>query len=346
MQTATGNVAAGALGPTVFRARAAAFRAPSNLARPAHFRDKVPVVARKSSSRVRQRDDVLDAGISIAPHESGDHDVVDFEQFRKDIIIPGGDKAEKSYRTWLARGNGNTDYDDIQALVHGFRHDFLYAITVEELERVTLDRDPTVRTGHALSDIDPKRECIRAVDDFNTPWAMQYLLHGFLERHRRIPRWEDFERFFKGAAKLRYYEPFKARFGYDRLSADEIHRFERALQWRIGNAYYSCLREIDLITRLRREYDLPVRYHMLADVQFKIDIWCENVLIAVYIKNERYRDGEDGRKVRLSDMLDVSNFQMLEIELEAPRRFGRPALVTPQGIEKTAEAIRSAMGRK
>jgi very-short-patch-repair endonuclease len=269
----------------------------------------------------------------------------DFEALRRDILVPGGARAARSYREWLERAQRNPDYGPVQAFVHAQRHDTLHALAVAEVERIAADPDPAVRTGHALGRIRKDEPGVIATRDFSTPWAIAYLLHGLLESMGRVPRWQDVDRHLRGAASSLYYGPFTQAFRYGSKSAQEIRAFERGFQYRVGNAYYSFLREVDLMARLREIHGLQVRYHVLADVHYRVDFWCRNVLVALWVENPRYRQGNEGRKPKPEHYLDASGFRLLRLELDRPdqRNSWRPMLFSTSQVAHAAEQIRAAL---
>ena len=70
----------------------------------------------------------------------------------------------------------------------------------------------------------------------------------------------------------------------------------RALHWRVGKFYYSAVREMELLCRLREEYNVSARYHIFANVLLRADFWLGDIIICTYFANPKYRDGQDGRK--------------------------------------------------
>jgi hypothetical protein len=270
-------------------------------------------------------------------------DRVLFDDVRCEIIVPGGDRAQRTLDDWLERKNAHPFYVYIQRLVQGIEHEFLMGLDRQAVDRVCRHPDPSIRTDHAIGDLRPK-DSIREVEDFTTPYTYSYMLHGMMEHFRILPRWSDFWAYFRGKADWAFYTPFKERFSLDPSDRDRWMAYHRALHWRVGNGYYSFLREVDLITRLRCDHGLPIRYHILADVLFRVDMWVGNVLVCVYIKNKTYRDQQFGRKKTVADLIDVSKFKVLHVDLEAPLVFGRPSLVPDAEVERLASVIRSELG--
>lgn len=72
----------------------------------------------------------------------------------------------------------------------------------------------------------------------------------------------------------------------------------RALYWRVGKFYYSAVREVELLCRLREEHNVSARYHIFADVLLRTDFWLGDIVICIYFANPKYRDGQDGQDGR------------------------------------------------
>lgn len=96
-----------------------------------------------------------------------------------------------------------------------------------------------------------------------------------------------------------------------------------AMLWRIGNSYYSFLRELFVIAALR-ERGVDLRCHPLADALFRVDCWFDRNVISLYIGNATYRDGVAGRKLDPRVLLGDAQppFRFREIRVGTPRRFG------------------------
>lgn len=262
------------------------------------------------------------------------------EMFKNDIIKPGGIVAEKNLSFWMQRAQ-KTEWVDIGTFVSNHDHKTLYQLTLDDINRVTKDRDPSIRTGHAIGNIHRGEVGVSRTEKFSTPWALVYLFHGLMERKGTLPRWEDFDNFLRGAARKRYYEPFMKAFDYPNQTEQSIVELERGFHYRAGNAYYSFLREIDLFTRLRIIYGLDVRYHLLADTQFKIDLWVKNVLVSLFIGNPTYRKGSLGRKSRVCEKLNIDNFHLLELDLKTGKSSsGYPLLASENEIIRAVDMIK------
>lgn len=113
--------------------------------------------------------------MSVSPVTS-----VSFDDFRHDLIDAGG-KAQQVYLSWHARPEARPDYRDVIFFVEGFVHRFLFTITEEMLE------ETMKRSEHALGDLKREEAEDRRIEDFDTPFALHYLFHMYLEEARSVP---------------------------------------------------------------------------------------------------------------------------------------------------------------
>lgn len=275
------------------------------------------------------------------------NDLVGMDQLMRDIVEPGGPRAERTLADWMARPTTmGPAYGPVQEFVLGMDHSVLHSLRVEDVEAATRWSSEEIAGRHALGDI-RKYEQIAEAEDFATPWTFNYIGQMWLQRNGRLPTWPEFDGFLRGEGLSLYYGPFRERFGFDamRNRPIELRRWERALRWRVGKGYYSFIREADLITRLRVEYGLAIRYHVLADALFRVDMWCGRVLIAVNVRNEVYKGSGEGRKKEPEAMFDTSGFALLRLELEAVAEFGQAKLVSPAETARAAAEIVHAAKR-
>lgn len=110
------------------------------------------------------------------------------------------------------------------------------------------------------------------------------------------------------------------------------------MRWRIGNAYYSFLREIYTIVELRHR-GLDLRAPPLTDAVFRVDAWMRDTVLHLYIRDDRFRDGEAGRKPHGDALLGGSGFRIVPIKLRTPIRYGRVHLPSPHDLDATAARL-------
>lgn len=261
----------------------------------------------------------------LAPTEVTLHDL------QSDLIRPSGPEAERVYLAWRSRTR-ISGYEEVIPFVEGFTHRFLYEITEDLLEEVKR------RSKHALGDLVREVVELEGMENFHAPFANQFLFHMYLEQQRRVPSWEEWWNWLKGEGSRFYIDVVKRERGYDALSQKAKDRMRDAVQWRLGKAYYSAFREIELLTRLRTRYGLPVKYHMLADVLFKVDFWLNQTLISIYFGNPKYREGTSGRKQHAEAILGRAYFTFPEVTLTR-QGHGRFWIVSNKDLEALVNAL-------
>lgn len=113
------------------------------------------------------------------------------------------------------------------------------------------------------------------------------------------------------------------------------------MRWRVGNAYYSFLREVYTIVELRsRGVDLQV--HPLADALFRVDCWTDRTAVSLRVGNPKFRAGAtQGRKppaVRiLADLQPPVEFA--DIELRPASEFGSVHLPAREQLDAMAARL-------
>jgi hypothetical protein len=257
-----------------------------------------------------------------------------FESFVK----AGGPVAEARLQKWNAKRSGPI-YRPVKEFLSSFRHDTLYKLDLFDIETVAGVIGGKPR--HALEGLVSADSKYDGVHNFSPPFAIEYLLHDCLERLGRMPRWADVVQYIFLDRRERYIEPFLSAFnlhGSPKASAGSPHM--KALQWRVGTAFYSFMREVHLLTALRQRHGLDVRYHVLADVEFKADLVAGETLLAVYVPNEDYRDGGRGRKLSIADANPGRS--TLEMRIEVRDKYGYPWIALPESVSKIAEKLKAA----
>lgn len=113
---------------------------------------------------------------------------------------------------------------------------------------------------------------------------------------------------------------------------------EEAMWWRLGNAYYSTLRELYVLA-VWRCMGQPVEYHVLADALFRADFWVEDTVISLFVINAQYRDGGGaGRKPHPAEILgDCAAFRFAELPRVTRHEYGTVHLPARKEIERFAK---------
>lgn len=247
-------------------------------------------------------------------------------------MAAGGVAASDRLRRWNERRR-TPEWRPVKKFLVGIRHDALHNLSLEDVQ-AAVDS-----TEHAIEEIRPAQGTYAGISDFCPPFAMEYLFHDCLEDLGRTPLWQDIKTYLFERKRDRYVEPFLAK--YRIASGSRDARLDSpyfiALKYRVGNAYYSFIREVHLMTVLRRKYGLDVRYHVFADVEYKSDLVAGDVLVALYVPNGRYRDGADGRKTSIATA--NPSRKTLSVTLAVRKDFGKPWLVTDEAIKDIAEKL-------
>ena len=140
-----------------------------------------------------------------------------------------------------------------------------------------------------------------------------------------------------GEGKSFYIAKVQERFSWrDLPDADRSH-LRDAVQWRLGKFYYSAFRELELFTKLRTRFELPVKYHILADVLLRADLWLDKTVVSLFFGNPQYREGTAGRKNRPQYFLEPG-FRFVEATL--PRQgFGQFWKVPDENLAELAQQL-------
>lgn len=164
-----------------------------------------------------------------------------------------------------------------------------------------------------------------------------------MEKLRRVPTWTDFEKFLFANPDLclKYF-----------WAAARIQPTTRAEGWpgdmmacirfRLGNFYYSFLREIHLIVILRRVYGLDVRYHTILDNEWKIDAVCGSVLIELYVPKEGLKGFTKERKQTCAEL--NPGRPVLVLTMKTRNTYGQCWRFTNDEIRHAALTLRAAGG--
>lgn len=251
--------------------------------------------------------------------------------------------AQEEYEQWSTGHRKDTVVPHVMA----HRTRVLYEISPEDIERI---RDLRDEEEHALGEIKRREgEAIEPIVNWEPDYAFAHVLHYALESLGYVPTWQQFRRFCfedsKAASML--WEP--AQRLRNELSRQGLSRLEtyKAMRWRVGNYYYSFLREIHVIAVLRRR-GVDVRFHPLADALFRVDAWWGRTALSLYVRNPRFKQGaSQGRKPRTEQILDAAwpAFSFETIELAPADKFGIVHLAKPAEISKVGDQLTRRYGR-
>lgn len=208
--------------------------------------------------------------------------------------------------------------------------------------------DCAARTRHPLGDI-RKSDIAPAtkVRDWWAPLTFTYAFHHLLEQRGTLFTWDEFLHDLQEEPLLSHYlhQPGIALVQQAHRLPGHEHASD-ALTWRLGNAYYSFLREMYVLAAARAAgYDL--RMHPLADVMHRVDAWLGHTTLSIYVDNPKFKTGTgEGRKPRpaqlLADCLTPLRHETLALTQTA--QYGRcmfadPATIAARLSALTAEAV-------
>ncbi|MFI9559099.1 hypothetical protein [Nonomuraea endophytica] len=220
----------------------------------------------------------------------------------------------------------------------------LYGLTLDNLVRVLPSRRRP--DDHALGNVNgDQAKVVGSIKNWNPDFAFTHVFHYALETMGTFPAWSALRRFFQedATANAMLWEPSLAMIAKAAKEGWGMQRAQDAMQWRIGNFYYSFLREVYAVVRLRTE-GLEVCAHPLADALFRVDGWCENKVISIYVRNPEFRDGQAGRKPDVEVLLKDADppFTFVPVVLPPASRFAEAHLPDIVGLRAVVAALRGA----
>lgn len=225
-----------------------------------------------------------------------------------------------------------------------FEHRHLFSVTPQEvIDLVALG----ARGGreHALGEA-RKMDGIQDIRDMTTPPPMIFAFHVLLERLERVHRWTEYLAFHEGHPEY-FLNEFEKITGIDRSSAAyniDARGNMGGLRYRLGNSYYSGLKEVYILASLRHRFHIDARYHFLIDTEWKTDIFSGNVLIELYVGNDVMKTKDGGRKWHCKKK--NKGMTVLEIESSVRKDFGKCWLIDDDGLANIAQqAIRAGCPR-
>lgn len=255
------------------------------------------------------------------------HEVSTDWKWFQEFLSRRGDLGRRQYQDWEKRRGKVENWDAILSEFKSFSHKVLYTLEVADI------KEAIKRTTHALGTINKSAAQFDGIHNYTPPVPMVFIFHSILEKMGSVPVWNDAKRYLFGELKSLCWEPFCRSRGMDASKPLQEHdpKIMDAFLWRMGNAYYSWLREVDLLTHLRRTQSLDVKYHFLVDAEWCVDFVAGDVLLELYVKNRVFKDGSVGRKRTCVSM--NPGYEVLEIKMDtAPDKdgpkFGKPWMVS------------------
>ncbi|MEW2087103.1 hypothetical protein [Streptomyces sp. NPDC005283] len=227
---------------------------------------------------------------------------------------------------------------EVVPIVLGHRTRLIYELRPDDVTSVCH------RTEHALGEV--KRsdgEAVPEIVDWHPDFAFTHMFHLCMERTGQLPTYQAFRQFAEGDRLGKLMLGLPARNRVSELSERGVPeaRSRAAMRWRVGNAYYSFLREVYTIVELR-EMGVDLRMHPLADALFRVDGWVGRTALSLRVANKKFREGaHHGRKTQteqlLADVLPPVQFEA--IELSPATKFGRVHLPSRAHLDRAAESL-------
>ncbi|ONM47540.1 hypothetical protein B0T44_01385 [Nocardia donostiensis] len=214
----------------------------------------------------------------------------------------------------------------------------------------TLAADDILRLGtsHSLGSVDQQEALgVDLIKNWYPDFAFTHLFHLMLEEHKSVFTWDEFQEWARGAEVRQWlWEPAQAKVGEAQAHGFTHAQARNAMRWRLGIFYYSFLRELYVIASLR-EHGLPLLCHPLADALFRVDAWCGNVLLELFIANREFKAGNSGRKLKTASFFtDQPQFVVVPFEMQRQRIFGQVHLPGQVQIQRCVAAMQRALDQQ
>ncbi|MGE0025593.1 MAG: hypothetical protein AB7O78_02655 [Thermoleophilia bacterium] len=212
---------------------------------------------------------------------------------------------------------------------------FLYDVTPGDVEQAC------ERTIHALGSVNGvEARSVSLIVDWHPAFAFQHVLHFVLEDGRRVPAYQDLRDRARASSEVQMMLTQPAQDTVSQAIKDGTDRelARDAMRWRVGNAYLSFLRELYVISVLR-EAGVDARYHVLADVLFRVDCWVDDLCLSLSIKNEKFLDGATGRKTPAEEIVTGGPFRFARLELPTRHEYGNVHLPDRDDILGAADGL-------
>ncbi|MFC4497565.1 hypothetical protein ACFPA8_25885 [Streptomyces ovatisporus] len=225
----------------------------------------------------------------------------------------------------------------VPAVMH-HRARTVYELTMKDVQ------DVCRQTEHALGEVRRSDgEAVSPIVNWHPDFAFTHMFHICMERGGYLPTYQCFRSFTEedelGQKMLGTPARQKVREVVENGVPESLAR--SAMRWRVGNAYYSFLRETYTVVALR-ELGVDVRVHPLADALFRVDAWTGRKVLSLRVGNKKFREGDHvGRKIPAERWLaDVTPpMEFAEIELRPATVFGTVHVPSRDQLRATASQL-------
>ncbi|MFE7295095.1 hypothetical protein [Streptomyces sp. NPDC057579] len=174
------------------------------------------------------------------------------------------------------------------------------------------------------------------IRDWFPDFAMVHLFHFLLEEKGTLFSYEEFRQFCTvDEAGNSFWQQAQNKIGeLVKREGQDGDATRDAMAWRVGNGYYSFLRELYLVATLR-ESGLDARIHPLADALFRVDAWSGRATIEMFVANPHFKEGSGGRKKTPAYYLeDQQSFQFVRMQMKPQHGFGVLHLPTTEEVSR------------
>jgi hypothetical protein len=246
-------------------------------------------------------------------------------------------RAEAVCRAWL----DGPKFQRVTPVVLGHRVRTLYQLSPRDVQAVCK------QTEHALGSVRREDgEAVQSIVDWFPDFAFTHMFHFCMEKAEGIPTYQEFRQFTQEDPTGQEMLGSPSRAAVEDAVARGANREQAraAMRWRVGNAYYSFLREVYTAVELRGR-GVDFRMHPLADALFRVDGWVGSVALSLRVGNAKFRMGANqGRKTPaeqiLADALPPLSFEA--VELSAATVFGRVHLPSGEHLDRAAATLLSS----
>jgi hypothetical protein len=249
-------------------------------------------------------------------------------------FVDGSSAAARVLEAWRS----DPHKAEVIPFVEASRTIALYAETPEHVQRVC------ARTEHALGEVRRTvAESVSSIVDWHPSFAFEHVFHYADETAGELVTYQVFRDFCGSNAHARrmLLQPARAAVAAAEAEGADPRAARDAMRWRVGNAYLAHVKETFVVAVLR-EAGFDARYHVLADVLFRVDFWIDRVAFSLYVVNAKYRDGATlGRKPPPGTVLG-NRFSYAELSVPTRREFGTVHLPDP---EETVATVKCALRR-
>lgn len=244
---------------------------------------------------------------------------------------------DDKFKKWEERRGAGRDWAAIRGRFEASRQTVLYRLAPSDVTKVMN------ATDHALGWMkgpESRLRHLKKIANATPPYPVMLLLHDLLESLGRVPTWSDFSEYLFANPDLCMASLWKAAdLGPQTEEDGWASQKLGAIRYRLGNFYYSFLREIHLIVVLRRVHGLDVRYHPLLDAEWKIDAVCSDFLIELYIYSVHYKGSKTARKQLCEEQ---NPGRLVEVvEMEAKQIFGECWRCSDTEIGEAADGMKA-----